>query len=103
MVEVWNEFGVEWLIDLCGGVVVGLVGGGGGFWCRFAGVNESAEMWLVPSDWALGAAGGKGCWANDCMPDLVVSWVGEVGLPGVGGRCCIQLSVVGRVRKRHLG
>ena len=68
--KAWNEFGVEWLIDLCRGVVTS--SDGWGFWCRFAGVNESAEMWLVSNDWVLGA-GGEGCWANACMPDLVMS------------------------------
>ena len=29
--------------------------------------------------------------------------MGEVGLPGAGGGCCIQLSVVERIRERHLG
>ena len=44
MVEAWNKFGVKWLIDLCCGVVAGSVGWG--FWCWFAGVDESAEMCL---------------------------------------------------------
>ena len=61
------NFGVEWLIDLCCGVVAGLVGWG--FWCWFAGLHRDV---LVPSDWALGA-GGEGCWANACKPDLEVS------------------------------
>ena len=45
MVEAWNEFGVKWLIDLCCFVVAGSVGWG--FWCRLAGVDEFAAMWLV--------------------------------------------------------
>ena len=39
MVEAGKEFGVEWLADLCGGVMVGVASGGVGFWCRFAGVE----------------------------------------------------------------
>ena len=36
---------------LCGDVVVALAGSvGWGFWCRFSGVNGSAEMCVVPSD-----------------------------------------------------
>ena len=93
MVEAWNEFGMEWLIDLCGGVVVGSFGWV--IWCRFAGVDESAEMWLVPSDWTLWA-GGEGCWANDCMPDLVVSGGGWGGLAG-GGRLELYTTIRGRV------
>ena len=27
------EFGVEWLADLCVGVMVGIASGGVGFWC----------------------------------------------------------------------
>jgi hypothetical protein len=33
MAEGGKEFGVEWLADLCGGVMVGVASGGVGFWC----------------------------------------------------------------------
>ena len=47
-----KEFGVEWLADLCGGVMVGVASGRVGFWCLFA-ARGAHEVWVMQSDWLL--------------------------------------------------
>ena len=44
---------------------------GWGFWCRFSGVNGSAEMWVVPSNWAVGA----GSW--EFPMQVLANWIGR--------------------------